>query len=113
MAEVHLTIAGSDYAVACRDGEEDHLRRVGALVNEKTAEALGSIGSTSEVRRLLFAALLLGDELLDARQRPRDGASAAPAADPDVAGAALDALEGVAGRLESLAARLEQRGANG
>ena len=57
MAEVELSIAGRPYKVACRAGEEDTLRAAGALVDVKSREALAGLGTLSESRQLLFAAL--------------------------------------------------------
>ena len=68
MAEVELTIAGRPYKVACRNGEEDTLRAAGALVDAKSREALAGLGTLSESRQLLFAALLLADQIIDGRE---------------------------------------------
>jgi cell division protein ZapA len=68
MAEVELTIAGRPYKVACRNGEEENLRAAGALVDAKSREALAGLGTLSESRQLLFAALLLADQLVDGRE---------------------------------------------
>src|SRR5215210_5335827 len=68
MAEVELTIAGRPYKVACRAGEEDTLRQAGALVDSKSREALAGLGTLSESRQLLFAALLLADQIIDGRE---------------------------------------------
>ena len=80
MAEVELTIAGRHYRVACRAGEEDNLRAAGALVDAKSKEALAGLGTLSESRQLLFASLLLADQIVDGREvelpsraRPRAG----------------------------------------
>lgn len=63
MAEVNLTIAGHSYTVACRDGEEERLRKLGEIVDVKTADAQKAVGGNlGETRLLLFAALLLADE---------------------------------------------------
>ena len=97
MAEVDLTIAGRHYRVACRTGEEDSLRAAAALVDAKSREALAGLGSLSEARQLLFASLLLADQLVD--ERPP---IAAPP-DPRLAAAA----ESIAARLELLADTLE------
>lgn len=68
MAEVTLLISGQSYTVSCRDGEEDRLRTLGTLVNAKTNEAKSAVGDNlSEARMLLFAALLLADELDELR----------------------------------------------
>ena len=68
MAEVELSIAGRPYKVACRAGEEDSLRSAGALVDAKSREALSGLGTLSESRQLLFAALLLADQIIDGRE---------------------------------------------
>lgn len=103
MAEVELTIAGRPYKIACRNGEEETLRKAGALVDAKSREALSGLGTLSESRQLLFAALLLADQMMEGRdfELPR-------APDADLA----DRAERLAGRLESLADALEQSQAN-
>ena len=35
MAEVTLSVGGYHYKLACRDGEEAHLQRLGEMVNAK------------------------------------------------------------------------------
>ena len=102
MATIDIEVAGRRYSVACRDGEEEHLRSVAALVDRKAHDAASALGSLSESRQLLFAALLLGDEL----KERQSGAAPAVAAEDD---GTAEALERLAGRLESLAERLEGR----
>ncbi|WP_194952919.1 cell division protein ZapA [Sphingopyxis solisilvae] len=63
MADVKLTIAGRPYDVHCADGEETQLLQLAAAVDEK---ARGVQGGT-EVRQLLFAALMLADEAQEAK----------------------------------------------
>lgn len=102
MAEVELNIAGRAYRVACRAGEEQHLLSAGAMVDAKSREAIAGLGMLSEGRQLLFAALLLADQLIS-----KPGAPAAPAtATPDPATA--DRAAALANRLEALATALEQ-----
>ncbi|HEX8381396.1 MAG TPA: cell division protein ZapA [Allosphingosinicella sp.] len=109
MASVEVEIGSRRYSVACRDGEEAHLRSVAALVDAKAQEAAGALGSLSEARQLLFASLLLADELKEKNSgqpsAPQAEAAPAPAElDPAIA----DALERLAGRIESLAEQLER-----
>jgi cell division protein ZapA len=99
MAEVDLWIAGRSYKVACRDGEEDSLRKAASLVDAKSREALAGLGTLSEARQFLFAALLLADQMVEDR-----GGEAPLSADSEAAGHA----ERIAERLESIAERLEQ-----
>ena len=107
MAEVDLIIAGRPYKVACRDGEEDNLRAAARLVDSKSREALSGLGALSEARQLLFAGLLLADQLID--QRPQAAAAAIPSSPgPEVVARA----ERLAAALESLADRLENEAPN-
>ena len=102
MAEVDLTIAGRQYRVACRPGEEDSLLAAAVLVDAKSREALSGLGTLSEARQLLFASLLLADQLIDGGKVEVPPAPP-PAPDPELARRA----ESLATRLESLAESLE------
>jgi len=102
MAEVDLIIAGRPYKVACRDGEEETLRMAARLVDAKSREALEGLGTLSEARQLLFAGLLLADQLIE--HRPEAALPTEP--DPELALRA----EQLAQRLESLAHSLEVDG---
>jgi cell division protein ZapA len=102
MASVEVEIGARKYSVACRDGEEEHLRSVAALVDRKARDAEAALGNMGEARNLLFASLLLADELKEARA----GIAPEPEADPAVG----EALERLAERMEMLAQRLEQAG---
>lgn len=101
MSNVSLQIGGRSYSVACAAGEEDHVVRLGRLIDEKV-QSMG--GGHTEARQLLFAALILADELHEARQgiAPPPAPAPAPAA-PDHSAA----LEAIAERLEKCATALE------
>jgi cell division protein ZapA len=99
MADVRLSIGGREYIVTCKDGEEDRLNALGNLVDAKAREAGGSTGGLNESRQLLFASLLLADQLYDAQ--PLAAAAAPPL------GAKTDVQ--IAETLERLADRLEKR----
>ena len=98
MAEVELTIAGRNYRVACRAGEEENLRAAAVLVDAKSKEAIAGLGTLSESRQLLFASLLLADQIVDGREvdLPRE-------ADAEL----VERASKFAERLESLAEALE------
>ena len=100
MSNVNLTIGGRFYKVACAEGEEAHIEGLGRTIDGKLAD-LPNIGGQSEARTLLFAALLLADELHE--MRSGGGGRAAPAKD----GRSAETLERLAESLESLAERLE------
>ena len=76
MAQVTVTLNGRTYRLRCADGEEerlhdlvDHIR--GKL--DKLTEQFGQIGSE---RLLLMAAILISDELFDARDQGEQGRAA-------------------------------------
>ena len=100
MSEVSLTIGGRDYVVACGDGEEARVAKLGQVIDEKITQ-IGATGG-NEAQRLLFAALLLADEVGDLRDR----AQAAPAEDTQLAAG----LERIAQRLEQSAEAFEKAG---
>ncbi|MFZ9394706.1 MAG: cell division protein ZapA [Erythrobacter sp.] len=66
MSTVALRIGGKSYTVACADGEEAHLAHLGAMVDEKLRQMEGNL-ALQEAQNLLFAAILLADELHEAR----------------------------------------------
>jgi len=103
MAAIDVEIAARRYSVSCKDGEEEHLRSVASIVDRKAREASEALGSLSEARQLLFASLLLADELKEVAAGGASPSLAAPAYDPGVA----DALERLAERVERIADRLE------
>jgi hypothetical protein len=45
-ALIDLNIAGRTYQVACREGEEENLRAAARLVDGKSREALGGLGTS-------------------------------------------------------------------
>ncbi|MEZ5748656.1 MAG: cell division protein ZapA [Caenibius sp.] len=114
MSNVTLRIGGRSYTVACAEGEEAHITRLGRMVDEKLTD-LPSGGGNNELRSLLFASLILADELHDARKAAATAAAAPPPAPPTPAPApaalspqALAALGQIAQRIEILADTLEQ-----
>ena len=98
MADVDIVVGGRHYSIVCRDGGEDHLRTIAAHVDRKTNEARAAVGGVNEARQLLFAALLLADEIAE-------NASSMPIAksDPKVASALFDIAE----RIEAVADLLD------
>ena len=102
MANIEVEVAGRKYSVACRDGEEAHLRSVAALADKRSRDAAAALGSLTETRQLLFTALLLADDVQD-MQAGGKGPASPPAVDEQL----MAALESLADRVEALARRLE------
>ena len=103
MSNVTLFIGGRSYTVACADGEDTHVARLGQVI-DSALDTMPSAVTHSETRSLLFAALLLADELHELRE-----AASIPAPVAEVPSPALEAktLDAIATRLEALATRIE------
>ena len=99
MSNVRLAVAGREYLVACSPGEEAHLALLGEMIDSRLS-SMPNIAGQPEVRRFLYAALLLADELHELQERPAS-ASASPSADT------AETLEALADRLERLAGEME------
>ena len=70
MSNVTLEIGGRQFSVASADGEEAHVTALGRMIDDKL-RAMGGAGGQSESRMMLFAALLLADEIHEIKSRPR------------------------------------------
>ena len=66
MATITLTINNRNYDIACDDGHEDHLRRLGADVDRRVNDLAAAVGQIGEPRLLVMASLLIADELHEA-----------------------------------------------
>lgn len=73
MPQVVVTINTRSYAVACGDGEEEHLMRLAAVVDERVSSLARDVGQVGDARLLLMASLLLADDLEQAETRAREG----------------------------------------
>ena len=102
MGQVNLTINGRPFAVTCDDGQEGRIRRLGQYVEAKVAEFVGSVGQVGEARLLLLAALVIADELADAGEALRLERSGTHTTEAVASG-----INGIAQRVEAIAARLE------
>ena len=101
MSNVTLEIAGRKYTIACAAGEEPHIEALGASIDAKLSQLDNLVGQSPE-RILLYASLLLADELHEAKQ-----AAPEPMVDHSAENRAADQLESLADRLETLAMQLE------
>lgn len=107
MAQMTLEIGGRAFTVTCQDGEESHLTKLAAMVDEKARESGDPTGLT-ESRMLLFTSLLLADELHAAQSAANQPTGASAPSQPDpVDQQAIAALEKLADRAEQLANSLE------
>lgn len=100
MSEVGLRIGGKTYLVSCGEGEEAQLVKLGNMIDAKLQTMEGNL-SAQDAQNLLFAALLLADELDEVKSGTRS--------QEDVASPAAERLEKMAVALENCASKLESR----
>ena len=109
MAQVNITINGRKYQVACDDGQEAHLTRLGDYVDKRLNELVAAVGQVGVSRLLVMVSLLLADELSDMHSeteslKKNEDDSSSARAEEDIG--AL--VEKMAERIESIATGLEQ-----
>ncbi|HWA69173.1 MAG TPA: cell division protein ZapA [Rhizomicrobium sp.] len=116
MPLVNVMVNNRAYTIACDSGEEEHLKSLAAHVDAKAREVLASVGQVGDARMMLMAALLMADEHHEMAAKLAQGEQAADGSSSEkqalhlraeqAEGAAADALESAAKRLEDIAARL-------
>jgi len=90
MAQISVEVNGRPYAVGCEDGQEPHLMELARMFDHQVRQVSQDMGQLGDTRLFLMGALLLADELADARAR-------------------LGALQAEVGRLQTDRGRIETR----
>jgi len=113
VGQVSINIRGRQYQIACDDGQEAHLARLGRYLDQRAAQAAPVSGSVSEPLLLVMVALMVADELADTTTELEGltavGANAAKvaAARDDAEKEAVKVINDLSDRIERIAARLE------
>jgi cell division protein ZapA len=71
MSHINVTINGRQYRMACEEGQEARLRQLADSFEARIGELRGKFGEIGDGRLTVMAALIVADELVDARQRIR------------------------------------------
>jgi len=101
MAQVAVEINGRKYQIACDDGQEAHLKRLGDYINNRVQELVAAVGQVGDARLLVMVSLLIADELSDAYSE------LSVARGGDGVAARMDQEESLSVAIESLAERIE------
>ncbi|MEK9673463.1 MAG: cell division protein ZapA [Rhodospirillaceae bacterium] len=110
MAHVTVSINGRNYQVACDDGQEAHLTRLGSYVDNRVQELVAAVGQAGDARLLVMVSLLLADELSDAYseletiRKKSEGVARIIESEEKVS----QMLEKIADRIETVAQDMEQ-----
>lgn len=117
MPELHVTIGGRSFPVACQPGEEHFLRAAAAILDAEAQPIIAQMGRLPEAKMLLMAGLMLADKtaavedeiralkarLAELDSRP-DTRVEVPVIPPEV----TETLAEIAARAEALAQRVEE-----
>lgn len=109
MAQVTVIINERKYTIACDDGQEAHLSRLGGYIDKRFSELVAAVGQVGDAKLLVMVSLLVADELSDVyaeMETVKSGGKGAAAA-ANTEERVSKTLEKIAGRIESIAARLE------
>jgi cell division protein ZapA len=116
LPKVDITINGRLYPVACDEGQEDRVRDLAAMLDERVRALAGPApaGAVGETQFLVLAGLMLADELIETQAHLHSHHAAhghAPA--PDVEGLVdedllIAAVDHLTDRIAVIADRLQQ-----
>jgi cell division protein ZapA len=106
MSQISVEVNGRPYAVGCEDGQEAHLMELARMFDHQVRQVSQDMGQLGDTRLFLMGALLLADELADARARLAQAQGEVARLQSDrgrVENRAVQALENAAKRIEKLA----------
>lgn len=69
MAQVNVSISGKLYRMACDDGQEEHLNRLAARLDETIEQLRKQFGEIGDQRLTVMAAITMADQNSEAERR--------------------------------------------
>ena len=106
MAQVNIEVNGRTYQVGCEDGKEAHLAELAAIIDAQVRQVSAEVGQLGETRLMLMSALLMADELAEARRRlalTQGELARLQAEQSRIEQKAVHLLEAAAARIETMA----------
>ena len=123
MASVNATIAGRQFRLACEDGEEEHLQSLAKDLDASIEELRQKFGEIGDTRLTVMAALMVADELAEAKRKIRrleeestalrDARVVAADRAKAASAAVVNAFNSAAERIEGITKKLNQSLGNG
>ena len=118
MAQVTATIAGRQFRLACEDGQEEHLLALASEVDGRIGELRQRFGEIGDTRLTVMAALMVADEVSEAKTQVRrmeeeisalqDARMVAGDRAKQASAAVVGAFNSAAERIEGLTRRLNE-----
>ena len=123
MASVNATIAGRQFRLACEDGQEEHLQSLARDLDASIEELRQKFGEIGDTRLTVMAALMVADELAEAKRKIRrleeestalqDARAVATERAKAASAAVVNAFNSAAERIEGITKKLNQSLGNG
>ena len=123
MASVNATIAGRQFRLACEDGQEEHLQLLAKDLDASIEELRQKFGEIGDTRLTVMAALMVADELAEAKRKIRrleeestalqDARAVATDRAKAASAAVVNAFNSAAERIEGITKKLNQSLGNG
>jgi len=123
MASVNATIAGRQFRLACEDGQEEHLQSLAKDLDASIEELRQKFGEIGDTRLTVMAALMVADELAEAKRKIRrleeestalqDARAVATERAKAASAAVVNAFNSAAERIEGITKKLNQSLGNG
>jgi cell division protein ZapA len=123
MASVNATIAGRQFRLACEDGQEEHLQSLAKDLDASIEELRQKFGEIGDTRLTVMAALMVADELAEAKRKIRrleeestalqDARAVATDRAKAASAAVVNAFNSAAERIEGITKKLNQSLGNG
>ena len=111
MPHVNVTINNRQYRMACDEGQEQHLAQLAVDFDRRITQLRASFGEIGDMRLTVMVALIIADELSEARRRilaKEQELAAARAAGATTADLAETAQADLAALVDSAAERIEK-----
>lgn len=112
MAEVSVTIHGKAYGISCDDGQERRVQELAKYVDTRLREIAGAGAASNESHLLVLTALVLADEVFDAKSQAAIPATQRYAADERLSAGdeemIVQAINHLAARIDSVSERLHK-----
>nr|WP_314437375.1 cell division protein ZapA [uncultured Brevundimonas sp.] len=102
MATVTVDVNGRPYAVGCADGQEERVRILAKQFDNQVRQVAQDVGHVGDLRLFLMSALILADELHEARLNSGKPGLVSPAQPAPSTDGVAEALNAVAARIEKI-----------
>lgn len=78
MAKVTISLNGRPYSVACDEGQEARVLELGSYIDRTMRQIARNGAASSEAHLLVLTAIVLADEMINAKENAKSGKGLSP-----------------------------------